>query len=937
VVGNVAELAVRDTGIGIRETDLQHLFERFHRVEGARGRTMEGSGIGLALIQELVKLHGGSVRVESQYGKGSHFIISVPLGTAHLPADRLGSPRSQQSTAISARAYVEEALRWLPESAGDSRETFEIPPLPAHPSQKDAEAAVRAGAPRARVLIADDNADMREYLRRLLGVRFDVEAASDGEEALRAINRSAPDLLLADIMMPRLDGFGLIRAIRSNPATAMLPIVLLSARAGEEARIEGLHTGADDYLVKPFSARELLARVTSRLEIARVRSEAAQNERELRLIAEAERQRFYNLLNEAPALIAVLRGADHVFELVNTDYLRAVGRPSRTSIVGKRVIEALPELAGQGYVELLDNVYRTGESHFGSERLARLDLRGDGILEDRYFNFVYQPLKDLAGTVEGILVHAVDVTEEVLARRRIEESESRFRHLADSMPQIVWTADAQGECDYFNRRWYDFVGMVWPDRHEPRWDDVLHPDDAGPWRQCWNDAVRAGSVFQMECRLYDQASGAYRWHLARAVPAVEGKSRAVRWYGTCTDVQDQKQTEEIIRQKQRLESTGLLAGGIAHDFNNLLTGVLGNATLLLEEEYFAKSARAMLQDIVSSAERAAHLTRQMLAYAGKGSFLFEHLDLSEEIRRTERLLRAAVPKKVQLRLALADDLPLVEADVAQVDQVVMNLVINAAEAIGAERPGWVTVTTRAETVDSTISGSFLPEPPPPGPYAVLEVHDDGSGMTPDVAAKIFDPFFTTKFTGRGLGLSAVLGIVKSHRGAMLFESSAGKGSTFRVFFPAVAGQRAVAGRAGPARAVCPTILVIDDEEVVRRTVRHAFESHGYSVVEASNGEEGLKFFQANSAKYQLILLDLTMPVMGGEEALRYIRAIRPDVPIILSSGYDERVATSRFSGLRLSGFIQKPYTTSALISLAVQVLENRGARESKTDCAGNYS
>ncbi|MGA9866603.1 MAG: ATP-binding protein [Acetobacteraceae bacterium] len=253
--GDAAELTVRDTGIGIAEAELPRLFERFHRVEDARGRTMEGSGIGLALVQELVKLHGGTIGVESAPGRGSALTVRVPFGTAHLPADRIGAARPA-SSAGTAQAFAAEALRWLPGAEPRGADSMDAPPRP-------------------RILLADDNADMRDYVRRLLGAQYDVEAVSDGQAALEAAARDPPDLVLTDVMMPRLDGIGLLRALRDGPPTRDLPIILLSARAGEEARIEGLDAGADDYLAKPFAARELLARVRANLDLARARREAS--------------------------------------------------------------------------------------------------------------------------------------------------------------------------------------------------------------------------------------------------------------------------------------------------------------------------------------------------------------------------------------------------------------------------------------------------------------------------------------------------------------------------------------------------------------------------------------------------------------------------------------------------------------------------------------
>ena len=292
--GEAVELSVRDSGTGIPAGELPHLFERFHRVKGARGRTFEGSGIGLALVQELVKLHGGAVRAESEVDRGSRFVVSIPLGKAHLPADRVGAARATASTGLRSEAYAAEALWWLP------REAAEIEPL-------------LAGPPASRVLLADDNADMREYVRRLLGARYEVEAVADGSAALRAARERRPDLVLTDVMMPGLDGFALLGELRADERLRTVPVIMLSARAGEEARIEGLESGADDYLIKPFSAKELLARVATHLGMAQVRKRAEQALRE----ADRRKDEFLAMLaHELRNPLAPIRNAAQVLKLV---------------------------------------------------------------------------------------------------------------------------------------------------------------------------------------------------------------------------------------------------------------------------------------------------------------------------------------------------------------------------------------------------------------------------------------------------------------------------------------------------------------------------------------------------------------------------------------------------------------------------------------------
>ncbi len=325
--GEMAELTIKDTGIGIPAEEVPHLFERFHRVEGARGRTYEGTGIGLALVQELVKLHDGSVRVESVYGQGSAFIVTIPFGHAHLPSDRIQAGRSLTSTALGTNTYIEEALGWLPDdasgSAAESSISKDIFGFPLEAREKSEESK------RARILLADDNADMRDYVRRLLGTRYEVEAVADGEMALAAARERTPDLVLTDIMMPHLDGFGLLRALRDNPGTSTIPVIMLSARAGEEARVEGIEAGADDYLVKPFSARELLARVGTHLELVRIRREAQQ-----------QVINIWESINEG--FVALDRDWRYIYINAEAERLGL----NRNELLGKKLWEAFPATLG---------------------------------------------------------------------------------------------------------------------------------------------------------------------------------------------------------------------------------------------------------------------------------------------------------------------------------------------------------------------------------------------------------------------------------------------------------------------------------------------------------------------------------------------------------------------------------------------------------------
>jgi PAS domain S-box-containing protein len=394
-----AELTIADTGTGIPERELPHLFERFHRVQGARARTHEGSGIGLALVSELVRLHGGRIDVESRVGHGTIFRVTVPAGTAHLPKDRVAATRVGSATSTGAAPFVAEALRWLPVDIG--RESDGMVPSDADGSEREVRAPID---PATRILLVDDNADMRDYLARLLRKRWSVEAVGDGLVAIEVAKVQAPDLVLTDVMMPGLDGVGLMHALREDPKTAGIPVIMVSARAGEEARIEGLERGADDYLVKPFSARELMARVTTHLQISR-----------LRKAAEAERQKLHEFLMQAPVPVAVLEGPDERFTVANPAFREMAGRGE---LAGRAAAEVFAEPVDHPILDALAYVRVSGEEARRAE--VKVAVSGGSVLRDAYLNVVARPLRDASSAMTGVLLVVLDVTEAVLARRRIE-------------------------------------------------------------------------------------------------------------------------------------------------------------------------------------------------------------------------------------------------------------------------------------------------------------------------------------------------------------------------------------------------------------------------------------------------------------------------------------------------------------------------------------
>lgn len=374
-----------------------------------------------------------------------------------------------------------------------------------------------------------------------------------------------------------------------------------------------------------------------------------------------------------------------------------------------------------------------------------------------------------------------------------------------------------------------------------------------------------------------------------------------------------RKLEKDMLQAQKMESLGLLAGGVAHDFNNLLVAIIGNADLALAALAPSSPATEMLHDISTASRHAADLCRQLLAYSGKGRFVVGRLDLSQSVREILQILEVSVGKGTLLRTDFSPRPTTTEGDIAQIRQVIMNLVSNAAESLGGKR-GIVTVATGHSHLDAAAIAQSLVPDATPGPYVWVEVSDTGVGMSAETQQRIFEPFFSTKGTGRGLGLAAVLGIVRGHRGTLRLYSEPARGTSFKAYFPSLepSPHTAVPDDQGPEPR--GSVLVVDDQEFVRRTVRRALEDSGYEVVTARNGDEAVLIFSARPDSFVCVLLDVTMPGKGGLETLRALRERDATVPIILTSGYNEQDALQDLVGRRIAGFLQKPFQLGDLLT-----------------------
>jgi PAS domain S-box-containing protein len=736
-----------------------------------RGASDELSGFRdiRAAAQELLKL------VQAQLAPSLEFLPETGLA-------RLRQDAYQPLAIIEQRAseFTGPDVDRIARAAENLRGCLENPPRDSAAASNPATIpSVHSG----RLLVVDDDATNRDILSRQLAKQgYLIETARGGPDALELMALNHYDVVLLDLIMPGMDGFEALSAMKANIKLRSIPVIMISALDEMASVSRCIEAGADDFISKPFDRVILASRIGAVVRRGKMELERAELAERLELLLESTSE----------GIFGVDRSGKCTF--INGAALMQLGY-QRDEILGRRIHDLIH--------------YRHPD---GSPYLFQ----------------------------EGALFHAIHSGES----KRVT-SDMLYRKGGEAFP-VDYSAS--------------------PITHE-------------------GEIIGAVALF--------------------------------------SDISERKLTEEKFRQTAKLESLGVLAGGIAHDFNNLLTGILGNASLVLWSDALAKTDREKLEFIVQSSERAADLTKQMLAYAGKGKIEVRSVLVSNVIRDTASLLATMIPKTVRLHLDLSDTSP-IEGDPSQIQQVAMNLVINAGESIGEPYPGTITVQTREELLDVEAAQKLGAGELAAGLYVVLEVADTGCGMGPEVQARIFDPFYSTKFTGRGLGLAAVHGIVTGHRGAIRVLSSPGAGSRFQVYVPAATQKLATVV---PAKipewkaGVSGRVMIIDDEEMILKTTQGVLRSSGFETVVVNNGEDAIALFKQEHAGISVVLLDMMMPGMGGDEVLRYLRVIRRDIPVIVTSGYTEEQVMRYFSGRRVSAFLQKPYRSDALIEIVGRVVQ----------------
>jgi PAS domain S-box-containing protein len=640
-------------------------------------------------------------------------------------------------------------------------------------------------------------------------------------------------------------------------------------------------------------------------------------------------QRLLRTLIDALPQSIYFKGPNGRYQLVNEAMARLYGmRPDQ--FIGRAVSE-LP----YGSPEELERklamdaeVMRRGETVDTPELLV--SLAG----QTRWEHIVKVPLRGADGTPLGIVGIAEDITQRKRAQDEVRASQRLLNAMMDAMPQSITVKFPDGRFRLVNQTSAQWFGLPVEQLVGGTLESLGFKitDFLARVREGDAAVLGTGRAVELPDMSVTFGDGSTHWVHVRKLP-LAGEDGAVEAVLTIMDdVSARKQAEaerlaleRQVLHAQKLESLGVLAGGIAHDFNNLLTGVLGNVELAELDAGPHHPAAPALESIRQASLRAAGLTQQMLAYSGRGRFQIQDVDLNRLVTEMTQLLKVSISKKIALRFDLAPEAPLVEGDAVQLQQVVMNLITNAAEAIG-DAAGEIRLSTGLlARAGADLAEAHLAEYHRDGPYAFLDVTDTGCGMSAEVKARIFDPFFTTKFTGRGLGLAAVLGIVRSHRGLIRIRTAPGAGSSFRVLIPPV--ERPGAHPAAPVPAAPPapwqghgTILLVDDEALVRAVMERQLQRLGFQVLTAGDGREALRRYRAAAGGVRAVLLDMTMPEMDGAETLQELKRLSQELPVIVCSGYAQFDAVQQFGTLAPDAFLQKPVPLQLLSDTLRQVL-----------------
>jgi len=608
------------------------------------------------------------------------------------------------------------------------------------------------------------------------------------------------------------------------------------------------------------------------------------------------------LIDEIPDQIFV-KDRQSRFVMLNRPALEGLGLQSYEDAIGETDFDFFPPELARRYFDMEQELLRTGIPIV--DKQVHVTRRGD-----LWVDSTKTALFDAHGKVIGLLGINRLITEQKLAEEALAEERNQLRTLIEHIPDHIYIKDTASRFLLANKTVLKAMGLADQEAILGKTDyDFFAPEDADRFFAEEQEVIRTGQPI-----LNNEVSARYpdkvHWGLTSKVPLRDRQGQIVGLVGVNRDISERKMDEAALIEASRMEVTSTLAGGIAHNFNNLMVGVLGNAELLKTQLAGQTQACAMLNEIVSAAKQAAELAQQMLAFARGGKYLPRPINLNDILNEALQLQKRSFSPRITIHSEVAPDLWPIHADPAQMSQMIMNLCINAVESI--EGDGWIHITTQNLVAETTFGGLK------PGRTVHLAIEDSGCGMAEETLARIFEPFYTTKFQGRGLGLSAVYGIINNHGGRITASSEQGRGSLFRIYLPAGVPDAEPAGTTGnvPPGGVasnpCRVILIIDDEQVVLGVSRRILEHFGYQVLEAHNGMEAVEIAHDHPGQIHLALLDIGMPIMGGVEAYGRLKQIRPELKVIVCSGYERNGEVQDLLDRGASAFIQKPFRANDL-------------------------
>ncbi|HEU5040643.1 MAG TPA: PAS domain S-box protein [Gemmatimonadales bacterium] len=759
-----------------------------------------------------------------------------------------------------------------------------------------------------RILILEDvpmDAELVAYELGRARVRFDARRVDTREEFLRQLDEFRPDVILSDYTLPRFDGMAALSLARERAPD--VPFLIVTGSVNEETAVGCMKAGATDYLLKSNLARigpaieAAIARVQSRSAKSRAEEALRRSEANLRAIFNNSLQAFV-LVDRDGRIQALNRTAEEWAELIL----------GRRLTEGDRIEAFIPDAAtafrdalrGEAGTVERAIAYRTGE--------------------ERWFETTHTPVVDDEGGVIGVCLNARDVTERKRGEQALRESEARYRDLFDNASDLVCATSLEGGFLYANRAWRDRVGYGDGDLASRRFLDVVHPSSREYYREVVGRALRGETLTHVELVLVTSDGAPITVEGNLSATMVDGRASMLR--GIYRDITERKRIEEQLRRAERMQAAGRLAGGVAHEVNNMMTGVIGFSEFLLRGLDPDDARRAEVHEIIRAGTRAADVTRQLLAFTRQQFLRPEVFDLNQVVAGMEKLLRRSLGEDQALTLRLSDEAMDVRADRGQLEQVLLNLVLNARDAISGR--GEVVITTAPATRAEAVAASHADVEVPGEHYVLLSVSDSGCGMSPEVQARIFEPFFTTKPVGQGtgLGLSTVYGIVKQSDGFVWVESAPARGTTFRIYLARI---RATRSDAAPVESLAlprggsETILVVEDEDIVRALACRGLREQGYTVLEARHGGEALRQVGDQPSKIDLVISDVVMPELGGRELGQRLARLQPGLPILYMSGYTGDDVIQR--GLLDPGapFQQKPFTPEGLARKVREMLDAR--------------